>query len=127
MRSPRGAGCRGPAKLRGDKGYDALFESRTYGGPGRAYSVSRTSGRACFPFRFCGLEADGVQVKRGVTYMNRQRIVHPKLGAIPLYCQTPVGPDPVTVTAGVHRDTWHREDHDKLRLLSAIGSQRLAT
>ncbi|MEV0471946.1 helix-turn-helix transcriptional regulator [Streptomyces prunicolor] len=62
----------------------------------------------------------------GVTYTNRKGIIHPELGTISLYCQTLVDPDQAQSLL-VFTATPGTEDHDKLQLLSVIGSQRLAT
>ncbi|MFE2426789.1 helix-turn-helix transcriptional regulator [Streptomyces sp. NPDC059373] len=62
----------------------------------------------------------------GVTYTNRKRIIHPEIGTISLHCQTLVDPDQ-SQSLLVFTATPGTEDHDKLQLLSVIGSQRLAT
>ncbi|MCI3278631.1 helix-turn-helix transcriptional regulator [Streptomyces cylindrosporus] len=62
----------------------------------------------------------------GVTYTNRKGIIHPELGRISLYCQTLVDPDQ-SQSLLVFTATPGTEDHDKLQLLSVIGSQHLAT
>ncbi|MFJ6897522.1 helix-turn-helix transcriptional regulator [Streptomyces hokutonensis] len=62
----------------------------------------------------------------GITYSEHKRIVHPEVGTIAVFCQTLVDPDQsqcllvLTVSPGT-------EDHDKLRLLSVIGNQRLVS
>ncbi|MFE4964209.1 helix-turn-helix transcriptional regulator [Streptomyces sp. NPDC056660] len=60
----------------------------------------------------------------GISYTNRKRIVHPQVGVISLHCQTLVDPDQAQSLL-VFTAIPGTEDHDKLRLLSVIGSQRL--
>ena len=62
----------------------------------------------------------------GVTYTNLKRIIHPQVGTISLHCQTLVDPDQ-SQSLLVFTAAPGTEDHDKLQLLSVIGSQRLAT
>jgi transcriptional regulator with XRE-family HTH domain len=60
----------------------------------------------------------------GVSYTNRKRILHPLVGMISLHCQTLVDPDQAQSLL-VFTAIPGTEDHDKLRLLSVIGSQRI--
>ncbi|MGW3410317.1 helix-turn-helix transcriptional regulator [Streptomyces sp. NPDC000888] len=60
----------------------------------------------------------------GISYTNRKRILHPQVGMISLHCQTLVDPDQAQSLL-VFTAIPGTEDHDKLRLLSVIGSQRL--
>ena len=62
----------------------------------------------------------------GVSYTNRKRILHPRIGMISLHCQTLVYPDQAQSLL-VFTAIPGTEDHDKLRLLSVIGSQRIDT
>ena len=60
----------------------------------------------------------------GLRYTEQKRILHPAVGTLTLHCQTLVDPDQsqslVVLTA-----TPGTEDHEKLALLSVIGSQRI--
>lgn len=60
----------------------------------------------------------------GVTYAGRKRILHPQVGLMALHCQVLVDPDQ-SQSLLVFTATPGSEDHDKLRLLSVIGSQQL--
>ena len=60
----------------------------------------------------------------GVTYASLKRIVHPQVGTVCLHCQILVDPDQ-SQSLLVFTATPGSEDHDKLRLLSVIGSQQL--
>ncbi|MEU9898612.1 helix-turn-helix transcriptional regulator [Streptomyces phaeochromogenes] len=62
----------------------------------------------------------------GVSYTNRKRILHPQVGMISLHCQTLVDPDQAQSLL-VFTAIPGTEDHDKLQLLSVIGSQRIDT
>ncbi|MGW0833057.1 helix-turn-helix transcriptional regulator [Streptomyces prunicolor] len=62
----------------------------------------------------------------GVTYTNRKRIIHPEVGVLSLHCQTLVDPDQ-SQSLLVFTATPGTEDHDRLQLLSVIGSQPLST
>jgi transcriptional regulator with XRE-family HTH domain len=59
-----------------------------------------------------------------VSYTNRKRILHPQVGMISLHCQTLVDPDQAQLLL-VFTAIPGTEDHDKLRLLSVIGSQQI--
>jgi hypothetical protein len=59
----------------------------------------------------------------GVTYTNRKRIRHPQVGTIALHCQTLVDPDQ-SQSLLVFTATPGTDDHEKLQLLSVIGSQQ---
>ncbi|WP_406455370.1 helix-turn-helix transcriptional regulator [Streptomyces sp. NBC_01622] len=62
----------------------------------------------------------------GVTYTNRKRIIHPEVGTVSLHCQTLVDPDQ-SQSLLVFTATPGTKDHDRLQLLSVIGSQPLST
>lgn len=62
----------------------------------------------------------------GVTYTNRKRIIHPEVGTVSLHCQTLVDPDQ-SQSLLVFTAIPGTEDHDRLQLLSVIGSQPLST
>ena len=61
----------------------------------------------------------------GVTYAGTKRVIHPQVGTIALHCQVLVDPDQ-SQSLLVFTAIPGSEDHDKLRLLSVIGSQELA-
>ncbi|MEU8867287.1 helix-turn-helix transcriptional regulator [Streptomyces umbrinus] len=60
----------------------------------------------------------------GISYTNRKRILHPQVGMISLHCQTLVDPDQAQSLL-VFTAVPGTEDHDKLRLLSVIGTQQI--
>jgi hypothetical protein len=60
----------------------------------------------------------------GISYTNRKRILHPQVGMISLHCQTLTDPDQAQLLL-VFTAIPGTEDHDKLQLLSVIGSQRI--
>jgi hypothetical protein len=60
----------------------------------------------------------------GVSYIDRKRILHPQIGMISLHCQTLIDPEQAQSLL-VFTAVPGTEDHDKLRLLSVIGSQRI--
>jgi transcriptional regulator with XRE-family HTH domain len=62
----------------------------------------------------------------GVTYASHKRITHPQVGTISLHCQILIDPDQ-SQSLLVFTAIPGSEDHDKLRLLSVIGSQLLDT
>ena len=62
----------------------------------------------------------------GVTFAGTKRVLHPQVGAISLHCQVLVDPDQ-SQSLLVFTAIPGSEDHDKLQLLSVIGSQELAT
>ncbi|MFE2319834.1 hypothetical protein ACFXC8_43430 [Streptomyces sp. NPDC059441] len=62
----------------------------------------------------------------GVSCTNRKRILHPQVGMISLHCQTLVDPDQAQSLL-VFTAIPGTEDHDKLQLLSVIGSRRIDT
>ena len=60
----------------------------------------------------------------GVNYTNRKRILHPQVGMMSLHCQTLVDPDQ-SQSLLVFTAIPGTRDHEKLQLLSVIGSQQL--
>jgi hypothetical protein len=62
----------------------------------------------------------------GISYTNRKTILHPQVGTISLHCQILVDPDQAQSLL-VFTAIPGTEDHDKLRLLAVIGSQRIDT
>ncbi|GAB3831160.1 hypothetical protein ACFPIJ_30235 [Dactylosporangium cerinum] len=57
-------------------------------------------------------------------YCAPKRVQHPRLGVLDLHCQTLVDPDQSQLLV-VYTATAGTESHEKLRLLSVIGDQRL--
>ncbi|MGW4913246.1 helix-turn-helix transcriptional regulator [Streptomyces sp. NPDC004270] len=88
----------------------------------------RGSHAAALADRLCAESSEFAQLwtqhEVGISYTNRKRILHPQVGVISLHCQTLVDPDQAQSLL-VFTATPGTEDHDKLRLLSVIGSQRL--
>ena len=62
----------------------------------------------------------------GLTYTEQKRIVHPVVGTLTLHCQTLRDPDQAQ-SLMVLTAAPGSEDHDKLELLSVIGSQRITS
>ncbi|MDX6253873.1 MAG: hypothetical protein QOJ11_207 [Frankiales bacterium] len=60
----------------------------------------------------------------GLTYTEQKRIVHPVVGTLTLHCQMLLDPDQ-SQSLLVFTARPGSEDHDKLELLSVIGSQRI--
>jgi transcriptional regulator with XRE-family HTH domain len=88
----------------------------------------RASRAATLAERLCAESAEfaalWAQHEVGITYTNGKRILHPQVGLISLHCQTLVDPDQAQSLL-VFTATPGTEDHNKLRLLSVIGSQRI--
>ncbi|MFI5474622.1 helix-turn-helix transcriptional regulator [Streptomyces cacaoi] len=88
----------------------------------------RGSHAAALADRLCAESSEFAQLwtqhEVGISYTNRKRILHPQVGMISLHCQTLVDPDQAQSLL-VFTAIPGTEDHDKLRLLSVIGSQRL--
>nr|WP_218579363.1 helix-turn-helix transcriptional regulator [Phytohabitans houttuyneae] len=61
----------------------------------------------------------------GVSYNDRKRYVHPEVGALELNCQILLDPDQ-SHSLLVYTAVPGSESHEKLQLLSVIGSQQLA-
>jgi transcriptional regulator with XRE-family HTH domain len=72
---------------------------------------------------FAGLWADH---EIGLTYTEQKRIVHPAVGTLTLHCQMLLDPDQ-SQSLLVFTATPGSEDHEKLELLSVIGSQRITS
>jgi transcriptional regulator with XRE-family HTH domain len=60
----------------------------------------------------------------GLAYTEQKRIVHPVVGTLTLHCQMLLDPDQ-SQSLLVFTATPGSEDHDKLALLSVVGSQRI--
>jgi transcriptional regulator with XRE-family HTH domain len=88
----------------------------------------RASRAATLAERLCAESAEFAALwarhEVGITYTNGKRILHPQVGMISLHCQTLVDPDQAQSLL-VFTATPGTEDHNKLRLLSVIGSQRI--
>ncbi|MET7977278.1 transcriptional regulator [Streptomyces mirabilis] len=88
----------------------------------------RGSHAAALADRLCAESSEFAQLwaqhEVGISYTNRKRILHPQVGMISLHCQTLVDPNQAQSLL-VFTAIPGTEDHDKLRLLSVIGSQRL--
>jgi transcriptional regulator with XRE-family HTH domain len=109
---------------------DHLTHSRVYVAQLRtvASREGRGSRAATLAERLCAENSEfatlWAQHEVGINYTNRKRILHPQVGMISLHCQTLVDPDQAQSLL-VFTATPGTEDHDKLRLLSVIGSQRI--
>jgi len=109
---------------------DHLTHSRVYVAQLRTVAAreGRASRAATLAERLCAESSEfatlWAQHEVGVTYTNRKRILHPQVGMISLHCQTLVDPDQAQSLL-VFTAIPGTEDHNKLRLLSVIGSQRI--
>ncbi|MDQ1463113.1 MAG: hypothetical protein QOC73_54, partial [Actinomycetota bacterium] len=96
---------------------------------GVAAREGRTSRATALAKRLCEENPEfarlWAQHEVGVTYTRTKRIVHPQVGTISLHCQVLVDPDQ-SQSLLVFTATPGSRSHDKLRLLSVIGSQELA-
>ncbi|OUM45288.1 hypothetical protein FJV46_14665 [Arthrobacter agilis] len=61
----------------------------------------------------------------GWRYSEHKRLLHPELGELTVYCQSLLDPEQ-TQTLLVFTATPGTESHDKLQLLSVIGTQKLS-
>jgi transcriptional regulator with XRE-family HTH domain len=96
---------------------------------GVAAREGRKSYAAALAHRLCAQSPEfaalWAQHEVGVTYAGTKRVIHPQVGTIALHCQVLVDPDQ-SQSLLVFTAIPGTEDHDKLRLLSVIGSQALA-
>jgi transcriptional regulator with XRE-family HTH domain len=111
---------------------DHPTHSRVYVAQLRGISAreGRKSRAAALSKRLCAespeFAALWVQHEVGVMYAGTKRIIHPQVGTISLHCQVLVDPDQ-SQSLLVFTAIPGSQDHDKLRLLSVIGSQELAS
>jgi transcriptional regulator with XRE-family HTH domain len=111
---------------------DHPTHSRVYVAQLRGISAreGRTSRAAALSKRLCAASPEfaalWAQHEVGVTYAGTKRIIHPQVGTISLHCQVLVDPDQ-SQSLLVFTAIPGSQDHDKLRLLSVIGSQELAS